>query len=400
MHIIVVYDFGFVNGGAAQVAISSALALKAAGHHVTYLCAVGPVDPRLQASCDQVLCTDQQDIGSDRHLIRKSVTGLWNRKARKLLRSLLTGFDANDTVVHFHGWSKALSPSVLDVPRQMGFAACITLHDYFCVCPNGGLFDYQTNTRCRLQPMSGACLSCNCDRDRYANKLWRYVRNKIQDRQLGRSAKTGFIAISDTCARTILQTGHLNTPRLTRINNPIVFPTVSRAGRDQADTYLFMGRLSKEKGPALFCQALIALGLKGAVLGEGPLKAELAARYPDIEFAGWVEESGKDRYLSRCRALIFPSVLMESFGMSVAEMLAAGIPCIVATGTAASELIEDGRNGVLFESGSLDALKRAIRRFETICQDLRGFTFPAASYTMASHVSALTTLYNRLLTTR
>lgn len=397
MHIIVVYDFGFVNGGAAQVAISSALALKAAGHHVTYLCAVGPVDDRLRASCDQVLCTDQQDIGSDQNLFRKSVTGLWNRKARKLLRSLLTGFDANDTIVHFHGWSKALSPAVLDVPRQMGFAACITLHDYFCVCPNGGLFDYQTNTKCHLQPMSGACLRRNCDRDCYANKVWRYVRNKIQDRHLKHAAKTALIAISDTSARAILQTGHLNNPCLTRINNPIVFPTASRAGRDEADTYLFMGRLSKEKGPALFCQALTDLGLKGVVLGEGPLKAELAAQYPAIEFAGWVEEVGKDRYLSRCRALIFPSVLMESFGMSVAEMLSAGIPCIVATGTAASELIEDGRNGVLFESGNLESLKAAIRRFEKIYQDLADFTFLTASYAMPGHLSELMALYNRLL---
>lgn len=397
MNIIVVYDFGFVNGGAAQVAITSALALKQAGNHVTYLCAVGPVDNRLQQACDQVLCTNQQDIGSDRNLLKKAVIGWWNLKARRLLQSLLTDFDAKDTIVHFHGWSKALSPSVLNVPHQMGFASCITLHDYFYVCPNGGLFDYQTNRPCRLKPMSVACLRNHCDRDCYANKLWRYVRNTIQASQLKKSDQTALIAISDTSANAIRKTVCKAHPNLYRINNPIVFPSVKDADRDHADAYLFMGRLSKEKGPELFCQAVTELGLKGLVLGEGPLKADLSARYPNIEFAGWVEDAEKDCYLRCCRALIFPSVLMESFGMSVAEMLAVGIPCIVGTGTAASELIEDGRNGLLFEAGSLESLKVAIRRFETMQSDLKEFSFPTESYTMTKHVSGLMGIYHKLL---
>lgn len=397
MNIIVVYDFGFVNGGAAQVAITSALALNQAGNHVTYLCAVGPVDNRLQQACDQILCTNQQDIGSDRNLLRKSVIGWWNRKARRLLQSLLTGFEANDTIVHFHGWSKALSPAVLDVPHQMGFASCITLHDYFFVCPNGGLFDYQANRPCRLKPMSIACLRHHCDRDCYANKLWRYVRNTIQASQLKKMDQTALIAISDTSANAIRKIVCTSPPNLYRINNPIVFPSVTDADRDHADAYLFMGRLSKEKGPELFCQAVTELGLKGLVLGEGPLKADLSARYPNIEFAGWVKDEEKNRYLCHCRALIFPSVLMESFGMSVAEMLAVGIPCIVGTGTAASELIEDGRNGLLFEAGSLESLKVAIRRFETMQSDLKEFSFPTESYTMTRHVSGLMGLYHKML---
>ena len=397
MRVVVVYDFGFVNGGAAQVAIASALALQQAGHQVAYLCAVGPVDSRLQAACEIVCCTDQQDIGSDSPLLRKSLMGWWNTKARKCLRSLLSGFSPDDTIVHFHGWSKALSPSVLDLPRQMGFAACITLHDYFVVCPNGGLFNYQTQTRCARQPMHLACLACHCDRDHYANKLWRYVRNCIQDVQLRRSEAYGLIAISDTCAREIRQTGRFRLSRLYRLNNPIAFPPVPQVGRDQADAYLYMGRLSMEKGPELFCRAVTALGLKGIVLGEGPLKAELSSRYPDIEFAGWVPDTEKERYLCRCRALVFPSVLPETFGMSVAEVLAVGIPCLVATGTAAAELIEDGRNGLLFESWNLESLKAALLRFESLADDLKGFSFPREAYAMDSHVAGLTTFYQQLL---
>ena len=397
MNIIIVYDFGFINGGAAQVAITSALALKQAGNHVVYLCAVRPVEERLQDVCDKVLCTNQKDIASDWNIFRKSVTGLWNCKARRMLRSLLTGYDANNTIVHFHGWSKALSPSVLDIPRQMGFASCITLHDYFTVCPNGGLFDYQANTKCHLKPMSRICLKRNCDRDYYANKIWRYVRNTVQDIQLRKSKQKCFISISDTCSYEIMNAGRHGNASISRINNPIVFPSLSCADLNQADYYLFMGRLSKEKGPELFCRAMTELGLKGVVLGEGPMKDELSAQYPNIEFAGWVRDAEKDQYLKRCRALIFSSLLVETFGLSVAEMLSVGIPCIVGTGTAASELIEDGRNGILFELGNIESLKAAILRFETNYNDFKGFAFDRKSFSMDRHVAELTNLYQSLL---
>lgn len=397
MNIIIVYDFGFINGGAAQVAITSALALKQAGNHVVYLCAVGPVDDRLLDLCDKVLCTNQKDIASDPNIFRKSVTGLWNCKARKLLQSLLRDYDAKDTIVHFHGWSKALSPSVLDIPRQMGFAACITLHDYFTVCPNGGLFDYQTNTKCHLKPMSRSCLMRNCDRDHYANKIWRYVRNTTQDIQLRQSKQNCLISISDTCSHEIRNAARHGNASIFRINNPIIFPSVSFVDRNQADSYLFMGRLSKEKGPELFCQAVTELGLKGMVLGEGPMKHELSAKYQNIDFAGWVRDAEKDRYLKRCRALIFPSLLVETFGLSVAEMLSVGIPCIVGTGTAASELIEDGRNGVLFELGNFESLKAAILRFEANYSDFKKFAFDQNSFSMARHVSELTNLYKNIV---
>ena len=38
------------------------------------------------------------------------------------------------------------------------FRVVVTLHDYFSVCPNGGLFNYVTQKHCLKEPMSISCM--------------------------------------------------------------------------------------------------------------------------------------------------------------------------------------------------------------------------------------------------
>lgn len=60
--IVVCYDCGYVNGGAAKVAILGALGLAARGYRVIYFAPVGPMDERLTAAGIETICLDQQDL--------------------------------------------------------------------------------------------------------------------------------------------------------------------------------------------------------------------------------------------------------------------------------------------------------------------------------------------------
>ena len=396
MNIIIVYDFGSVNGGAAQVAISSAIALKNAGNNVVYFCAVKPTDNYLSEHGVEVVCSNQLDIKSDPNTIRKSIQGIWNVKARKMLKVLLKRFSSADTIVHFHGWSKALSPSVLGVPNKMGFHSFITLHDFFTYCPNGGLYNYQTGMICDCQPMSMKCMLCNCDRDNYSNKIWRVARNLVQNMILPHLSNNTFISISDCSTREFKRCYRFRNNYIVRVNNPVTFPTVSNVVDSIKDSYLFMARLSKEKGVDLFCQALTIAGVKGIVLGDGPLKDKLQKDYPNVEFAGWVSDNEKENYLSRTRAFVFSSVWFETFGLSVAEMLSVGIPCIVGDKTAAAEIIEDGKNGLLFRTGDLNSLVDAIKKMDTHYSNYSDIVFPKSDYSIEQHVVQLISAYQKV----
>ena len=75
-NVIVVNDFAHVEGGASQVAISSAIGLANQGHEVSYLSAVGPVASELRESPARVFITGQHAIAHDPSRIRAAIQGV------------------------------------------------------------------------------------------------------------------------------------------------------------------------------------------------------------------------------------------------------------------------------------------------------------------------------------
>ena len=66
MKVIVVNDFAFVNGGASQVAVTTAKLLAKKGHRVIFFSAVGPIGQELKEVQNlSVVCLNQKDILRD-----------------------------------------------------------------------------------------------------------------------------------------------------------------------------------------------------------------------------------------------------------------------------------------------------------------------------------------------
>ena len=394
-NIIFLNDYGCVNGGTSKIAISEAMELKRRGLNIVFFCGVEPIEPTLESVGIKVICTKQKDILHENRL-KAIFTGVWNTKAKKVLRSILAQYSPKDTVIHIHGWTKCLSPSVLNVGDKMGFKTFITLHDFFLYCPNGGLFNYQKREICSIKPMSTKCMITHCDARSRLQKYWRVLRQLVQNQVLKKNNRIQFISISQLSDNLFKENKPSWQNKSRRIDNFVVCATnISRKLNDSGH-YLFIGRLSEEKGAKLFLEAMKQLKLKGEVWGDGYQMDELARNYPDIIFRGWVTNNEKKDYLSNIKALVFPSIWYETFGLVVAEMLAKNIPCIVGNKTAAAELIIDGKNGYLFETGNLDSLKSAIMRMEESYADLTPLEyFEVNKYTKDCHIERLTRYYNK-----
>ncbi len=106
------------------------------------------------------------------------------------------------------------------------------------------------------------------------------------------------------------------------------------------------------------------------MLGDGYLLSELKDAYPNIEFAGWADKVKKDKYVKNSKCLIFPSLVHETFGLAIAEMLSYGIPCIIPDGCGASSLVKDGVNGFVYNMGDYNALKACVEKFEACDLDV------------------------------
>ncbi len=397
-NVVLVNDFGTLNGGVAFVALSSAVGLAKAGVNVTLLTATPPNDNTLSNAGVNVVCTHQNDILSEPNRLKAAMMGIYNTKSAKKLKNILAPLSPSDTIVHVHGWMKALSPSIFRATKKWGGKVFLTNHDYFAVCPNGGLFNYKSLKPCHLKAGSIQCALCNCDSRNYAQKIWRFVRTKVQNLLLWKNDLHP-IVISESNTRLLapyFAPRHLSA---VRVDNPVDIAAPDVSMPSQKSYFMFLGRLSKEKGADLFCEAVSMAGVQGIMVGDGPIADDLRHEYTHVTFTGWKSGNEKEALLRDAKALVLPSIWNETFGLVVIEAQSRGIPCIVPAGTAPAENIIDGKTGFLFKQGDVNSLADAIRRANSA--DLNSLrsqihdSFSPSRWSLSTHVSNLLTLYNQ-----
>ena len=274
----------------------------------------------------------------------------YNLKAKKTLKDLLMKLDKSETIIHVHGWTKALSCSIFDIAFKLDFRVVLTLHDYFTACPNGGYFNYNSNNICKLKPLSWKCIKCNCDSRNYAFKLYRVIRQFMQNRIVKVPQKIKYvIGISDLNIEILKKT--LN-PQITikKINNTIEYEGEDiKSDSSKNKYYLYVGRVTKEKGVEEFCKSITEAGVRGIVVGEGSERKKLEERYSNIEFTGWKNKDDVKKYMKHSRGLVFPSLWYEGAPLTPLEAMSYGIPCIINEKCAAKEYIVNN-NGYLYEN--------------------------------------------------
>ena len=334
-NVVIINDFNYTQGGASKVAIDTAEILKKAGLKVYFFSAVNKKEQEIEGIT--YVSTNQQEAMKEKNKIKGIINGIYNLKAKKELKKLLGKLDKSDTIIHVHGWTKALSSSVFDIAFKMGFKVVLTLH-YFTACPNGGYFDYKKNEICKLKPLCSKCIKCNCDSRNYGFKLYRLIRQFVQNKIVRLNDKLeNVISISEFSEKILKPTLGKNT-KITRIYNPIdIDENAEIVEPGKNEYYLYVGRISKEKGVDLFCQAITELGFKGIAVGDGDERERLEKMYPDIEFVGWKDKHEVKEYMKGARALIFPSRWYEGAPLTPLEAMQYGIPCLVSNVSAAKD---------------------------------------------------------------
>ena len=96
-------------------------------------------------------------------------------------------------------------------------------------------------------------------------------------------------------------------------------------------------------------------------IGDGPLREELSGRHvKGVRFVGPLPPSEVQAWMLRGRVLVAPSTWYETFGLVVAEAMAAGLPVIVPRDGALAEVA--GSAAVLPAEGSVETTRDALVR--------------------------------------
>jgi glycosyltransferase involved in cell wall biosynthesis len=134
---------------------------------------------------------------------------------------------------------------------------------------------------------------------------------------------------------------------------------------------LFLGRLGFEKRVDLLIEAFVTLKRRQPncsliIAGDGPdnvvnqLK-RLAQQASNIHFTGFLLGETKANVLASCDVFCSPSPY-ETFGRTVVEAMASGIPVVSVQSGAVSEYIVDGVNGYLVPPDDVEGLAKGIHR--------------------------------------
>ena len=348
------------------MAIQSAIGLGKAGYDVVYFCGVKPIDPELEKNVKRIVCLDQKEIIKNGNHIRAAFQGIWNGKAYNEFNHLLDGI-SGPMVVHIHGWTKSLTSSIFKACNKHNIIPYVSIHDYFAACPNGGFYNYKNETICRMKGICPKCLFCNCDSRNYCYKLWRFLRQIIQDRYVRNSKRVIYVATSKFSYEAIKPS--LKSRKVRYVRNPISIFSGEPVDCAKNNTFLFIGRLSREKGVDLFCEAMEKTNSCGVVIGSGDTIEELKKKYPKVDFVGWKNTDEIEEYVTRSRALVVPSRYYEGSPLIVPEMLSHGLPCIVPDRCAAREFIKSGYNGMIFHSSDVESLSRCIEKVKSESED-------------------------------
>lgn len=399
--VVVLNSFCHVQGGASRVAIDEAVGLAAQGIEVIFVGAVGPISDELQAAGVRVICLGQSELSEAAGKPEVALQGLWNSAAYGAMAQVLSGLEPRNTVVHLHGFTQGLSSSPVRRALQREFKVVSTLHDFFVACPNGGFFDYVAESTCHRPPLSLRCIATNCDKRAYSHKMYRVLRSSVQRLAGGLPGGVMHYIAPSTRAADVMRPHLPRNARIFGLRNPVEVPRAPPIDVARNTTIVAIGRLSPEKGIAVLAQAAQLARTTVRLVGDGALRG-LAEASGVCTVTGWLSREGVLAELEAARCLVFPSVCYETFGLSVAEAAARGVPAIVSDATGAVERVDDNVTGWHTRAGDAADLAECLRRVLDDASVTKAGTaayekFWQAPPTRATHAEELLHIYEDIL---
>ncbi|MCI3927905.1 glycosyltransferase [Streptomyces sp. AN091965] len=311
----------------------------------------------------------RSDTIADRSLLAKAAVPLlvpWNPKVRSELGARLRA--SRPDVVHVHNVFPLLSPAVLAACADAGVPTVATLHNYTQVCPPGTLQrDGRVCTECAGARVPLPAVRHGCYRDSRLATVPLAVSLAVNRRRWW-SGVERFFCISAAQRDVLVRTG-MPAERLSVKHNFVPDPGSCRTS--DGEHVLFLGRLAEAKGVRLLMSAWDEVAARGGVgvplvlAGAGPLEPEVtawAAGRDDVRYVGLYDPEECQKAVARSVAVVAPSMSLETFGLVVAEAMAAGVPAVAAAHGAFVELVEDGVTGLLHRPGEVASLADCIRR--------------------------------------
>lgn len=342
-------------GGGAEVILKSLIeGVAKRGHEVCVLttCADKGVHTEtvdgikvIRVGIKNIYWNYKADKKPSLHRLFWHLRDIYNTGMAAMVAKILREFQPD--VVNTHnvvGFSAAIWPVI----RKHGVPIIQVLHDQYALCPNSNMF--KGGQRCETQ-----CTKC---------KIFR-----IPHKTLSNNVDC-IVGVSDFVLKHHLRNGLFTQAKVkTAIINAKSFTSFSTpqplAGRKNV-RFGYIGGLVPAKGVELLLQTFAGLAelsdISLVIAGSGPADYVQALEKFKSERITFLGYSSPEVFFSNIDVLVVPSLWNDTLPTVVFESLVNGIPVLGSSRGGIPEMIEDGKNGFLFDPDRPEELAGLIRK--------------------------------------
>ncbi len=286
-------------------------------------------------------------------------SSMYSRRAKRDFFSLL--LQEQPDIVHIHNLYPLFTPSILHACEQRNIPVVQTLHNQLLTCP----ISLNSHNNCICEKCTRGkeywCIIHDCAQNvlKSINYALRYA--FARKTQIFKYKVTIHICLTNFQKNRLLQLGYSDEtlsvlPQMISVPNTHVI-----AGNNSY--VLFVGRFDQIKGiETLIESTKLTPEIPYLIVGDGPLDKwvrDNAAK--SVTFAGYVPRRDIGRIYQKARIVIFPSTNFEGFPLVPLEAMSYGVPVIASRIGGLPEIVEDGKNGILFEPGNPGDLSQKVR---------------------------------------
>ena len=404
--ILIANKFYYPRGGDCIVAMNLERLLKEQGHEVAVFAMQYPEN--VDSGWNSYYASQVDFAGSlgGKLCAAKRLMGHGDIKAA-FIRIL---DDFNPHIVHLHNIHSYLSPVLAKLAKRHGCRVVWTLHDYKLVCPSYAcLLNGKPCEQC-IGHGKMHVLKNRCMKGSLAASALAYIEARKWNRNVLERYTDAFICPSHFMAGKMRKDGfnqekihvvcnHIDPEKLQAMHNAQCTKHNEERGSEcgnREDYYVYVGRLSTEKGVETLLNVASKLPYTLKIAGDGPLMQQLQEQYHhcnNIEFLGRVNAQQVAQLLSRAKFSVMPSECYDNNPLGVIESLCAGTPVVGARIGGIPELLDEG-SGITFTSGIKSELSQSISRaFDTSWNNDSIKAVAAVRFSRQEHLKKIEEIY-------
>lgn len=123
------------------------------------------------------------------------------------------------------------------------------------------------------------------------------------------------------------------------VDREVLKPTQAWGHPNPRPLILYVGRVSREKDVERVCEMVDVYDV--VIIGDGPYRKELEAKYPGCQFLGYKTGSELADWYSRADVFVFPS-RVDTFGIVMIEAMSLGTPVAAYPVPGPQDIVEPG----------------------------------------------------------